>query len=38
MHIHMPHHVPFSGSLVGMALGVTVFPVIVLLTLFLIAR
>jgi hypothetical protein len=34
----MPHHVPFSGSLVGMALGVMAFPVIVLMTLFLIAR
>lgn len=34
----MPHHVPFSGSLVGMALGVIVFPVMILGTLFLIAR
>jgi hypothetical protein len=34
----MPHHVPFSGSLVGMAIGVIVIPVIILGLLFTIAR
>jgi hypothetical protein len=37
-HPHMPHHVPFSGSLVGMAIGVIVIPVIILGLLFTIAR
>lgn len=38
MHLHVPHHIDPGLSLIGMALGVIAIPVMVLMTLFLIAR